>query len=180
MCAVLRTDPWRMAVLEAARDLALPNWAVGAGFLRSAVWDRLHGYAEPSPLSDIDLLFFDPADCSPAREASAETQLGARMTAGLWEVRNQARMHLIHDHSPYRSLEEGLSHWLETPTAVAVRLEADGALTVIAPFGLADLFDLQARPTPVGRARWDDYLARMRAKDWPRRWPRVRVEGLNA
>ena len=88
-------------------------------------------------------------------------------------------MHLINGHPGYQSLEEGLCHWLETPTAVAVRLEPDGALTVIAPFGLADLFDLRSRPTPVGRARWDDYLARMRAKDWPRRWPRVRVEGLN-
>ena len=92
----------------------------------------------------------------------------------------QPGAHAPDQRSPgYQSLEEGLCHWLETPTAVAVRLEPDGALTVIAPFGLADLFDLRSRPTPVGRARWDDYLARMRAKDWPRRWPRVRVEGLN-
>ncbi len=169
-----------MAVLDAARDLALPSWAVGAGFLRSAVWDHLHGYAEPSPLSDIDLVFFDPDDCSPAREASTETHLGAWIADGMWEVRNQARMHLVHGHSPYQSLEEGLCHWLETPTAIAVRLEGNGALTVIAPFGLEDLFAQRARPTPAGRARWDDYLARMRAKDWPRRWPRVKVEGLNA
>jgi hypothetical protein len=178
--ALVRADPWRMAVLEAARDLALPGWAVGAGFLRSAVWDHLHGYAERSPLADIDLLFFDPADVSPEREAAAESRLGEQAAGGLWEVRNQARMHLLHGHRPYRDLEDGLRHWLETATAVALRLEPDDAMTVIAPFGLADLFALRSRPTDEGRARPGDYLARMHSKDWPRRWPQVRVEGLNA
>ena len=169
-----------MAVLEAARELELPDWAVSAGFLRNAVWDHLHGYGEMTPLADIDLIFFDPADLSRDREARAEARLAARMEPGLWQARNQARMHLSHGHPPYRDLADGLCHWLETPTAVAVRLEADGALTVIAPFGLEDLFAPRARPTGEGRVRWDEYLARMRAKDWPRRWPRVRVEGLGA
>ena len=71
MCGLLRADPWRMAVLEAARELELPDWALGAGFLRNAVWDHLHGYGAPTPLADVELSFVDPADLSPEREARA-------------------------------------------------------------------------------------------------------------
>ena len=42
--------------------------------------------------------------------------------------------------------------------AVGVRLEEDGELTVAAPFGLDDVFDLTIRPTPD----------RPVAKDWDR------------
>ena len=59
-----------------------------------------------------------------------------------------------------------------------MRLEADGRLTVIAPLGLGDLLSLRSGPTARGRERYDAYRERMRAKDWPARWPRVRVEGL--
>src|SRR4030095_16451522 len=52
-------EPWRRAVLDAVRRQRLPDWAVGAGFIRSAVWDALHGYTKTTPLSDVDVLFFD-------------------------------------------------------------------------------------------------------------------------
>ena len=37
MSVFILSDPWRMAVLRAVRALALPDWAVGAGFVRNAV-----------------------------------------------------------------------------------------------------------------------------------------------
>ena len=33
-------DGQRMAALEAARHLALPDWCLAAGFVRNLVWDR--------------------------------------------------------------------------------------------------------------------------------------------
>jgi hypothetical protein len=176
--ALVLGDPWRSSVLHAVRDLGLPDWAVGAGFVRNAVWDRLHGFAAPTPLDDVDVLFFGPDDCTTAREKALERALAAAMPGVPWSVRNQARMHLRNGDSPYKSTEDALRYWLETATCVAVRLESDDRLTVIAPLGLDDLLALRSAPTARGRVRREAYLARMRAKNWPARWPKVRVDGL--
>ena len=175
---VLLASPWHRDCLGAVRDLQLPDWAIGAGFVRNAVWDRLHGFARPTPLNDIDVLFFDAARTERAVERAPEDRLAAALPGRPWSLRNQARMHLRNGDRPYGGTEDALGFWLETPTAVAVRLEADGHLTVLAPFGLSDLMDMVGRPTPAGLAKIDQYRARMAAKNWPATWPRVTVEGL--
>src|SRR3546814_13371722 len=48
--------------------------------------------------------------------------------------------------SPYHDTAAAVAHWLETPTAVAVRLEEDDRLTLIAPHGVADLLAGRVRP----------------------------------
>jgi hypothetical protein len=165
-------------VLRAVRTLHLPDAAVGAGFVRNAVWDWLHGYEPPTSLSDVDVLYFDPTDLSPERDGDLERQLAAAMADVPWSVRNQARMHLRNGDSPYADTEDAMRYWLETATCVALRLESDGGLTVIAPYGIDDLMAMRSRPTPRGRERFAAYVARMREKDWPSRWPKVRVDGL--
>ena len=59
---------------------------------------------------------------------------------------------------------------------MAVRLEADGRLTLLAPYGLEDLMALRVRPTLSGQRRAAAYQARMAAKNWPATWPRVVIE----
>lgn len=173
-----KATPSAMACLRAARDLGLPDWAIGAGFVRSLAWDRLSGYEQATPLPDIDVLFFDPADQSTRREAEAEAWLEEQLPGRGWSVRNQARMHAGNGDLPYRDTEDAIAHWLETATAVALRLEADGDLTVIAPHGLADLMAMRVRPTLAGQRRIAAYHARMAAKNWAATWPRVVVESL--
>lgn len=175
---LVRADPWRLSVLRAVRALQLADAAVGAGFVRNAVWDRLHGYGEPTVLADVDVLYFDRADTSREREGALERQLAGAMADVPWSVRNQARMHLGNGDAPYADTEDAMRHWLETATCVALRLEDDDRLTVIAPFGTDDLMGLRSRPTPRGRERFAAYGARMRDKNWPSRWPLVWVEGL--
>ena len=177
--SLLRADPWRMKVLRVVSRLGLPEHAAGAGFVRSAVWDHLQGYEERTSLSDIDVLFFDSGDLGRNREDAAERELRRLLPGEPWQVRNQARMYMRNGDPAYTTLDEALSQWLETATAVAVRLDPDGGMCVVAPFGLEDLFTPRSRPTPAGQRRREAYLARMRAKNWPGRWPMVTVEGLD-
>ncbi len=171
-------DPRRLAVLQAVRALDLPDWAVAAGYVRSAVWDHCHDLAAPTPVADVDVVYFDPSNRDPAADRRAEERLRREMPDVPWEVRNQARMHVRNGDRPYRDTEDALRFYLETATSIGVRLERDGRLTVMAPWGVDDLLGLRARPTPRGRERFDDYLARVRAKNWPARWRKVRVEGI--
>ncbi len=53
---LLLTDPLRMQALLAVRDLQLPDAWIGAGFVRDAVWDHLHGYGQRPVTGDASYL----------------------------------------------------------------------------------------------------------------------------
>lgn len=86
--ALLRTDDLRMDCLRAARELALPDWALGAGFIRNLIWDHLHHKSAPTALNDIDLIYLDSADPDGLAETDHEAWLAVRMPGQQWEVRN--------------------------------------------------------------------------------------------
>jgi hypothetical protein len=170
VAAIVADDAWSMEVLRAVRAFGLADWAVGAGFVRSLVWDRLDGLPARTVLTDVDVLTFDPADTDPETDAAVEAVLRARRPDIPWQVRNQARMHVRNGDAPYASIADAMAHWLETPTAVAVRLEPDDRLAVIAPFGVEDLLAKVIRPTPAGVAKADEYRARVHGRGWAGRW----------
>lgn len=66
-----------------------------------------------------------------------------------WEVRNQARMHILSGHAPYRDSEHAIAHWIETQTCVGVRIKPDGSLKVVAPYGIAENWSLKVTLNPV-------------------------------
>ena len=161
-----------MEQLRAVRRLALPDWCIAAGFVRNRVWDHLHGIAPPRAPADIDVLYYDAGDLSKESEAEYERRLGELLPGLPWQVRNQARMHVWKDLPPHADTVDSMIYWLETVTAVGVRLEADDRITVTAPFGLDDLFAMTLRPNPNRpRAKgWDKAVASARA-----RWPELTV-----
>lgn len=163
-----------MKQLRAARTLGLPDWCIAAGFVRNRVWDHLHGISPPRAPADIDVLYFDAADVSKEREVAYETRLDQMVPGASWEVRNQARMHVAKNLPPHRDTAHAMTFWLETVTAVGVRLESDDTLTVIAPLGADDLVNLRCRPTSFGRTRLDEYEERISKKSWRELWPMVR------
>jgi uncharacterized protein len=175
--ALIASDRRRMAVLRVVRDLGLPDCWVAAGFVRNCVWDHVHGLAASPLLEDIDVIWFDADQRDAARDASLERALRDRDGTLDWSVKNQARMHVRNDDGPYASATDAMRYWPETATAVGVRLGRDDTIEVAAPFGLDDLFGLVVRPTRrFALEKRAVYLARIRAKDWLGRWPRLQIE----
>ena len=175
---LVRSDAAMMATLAAVRDLSLPDGWIAAGFVRNRVWDHLHGYAEPTPLNDIDVVYFDPSCLEKAVEKQFEAALRERLPDRPWSVKNQARMAGINGDPPYRDTTNALEHWCETTTPIGVRLTDTDQLQVLAPLGLEDLFALIVRPTPFARRhppKLRQYRERMVRKNWPGIWPRIRV-----
>jgi hypothetical protein len=171
---IIAQDPVGMKQLRSVRALSLPDWCIAAGFVRNRVWDHLHGISPPRAPADIDVLFFDRADISKEREATYETRLAEMMPGLPWQVRNQARMHVWKGLPQHKSTADAMTYWLETVTAVGVRLEADDSLSVIAPLGTDDLLDLVCRPTGFGRTDLQQYERRIATKRWREMWPKVR------
>ena len=175
---LIRSDSWRMRALIAASALPLPDCWIAAGFVRNAVWDALHGYERPTPLNDVDVLYFDPGDVSRACECRYEAALTQAAPDIPWSVKNQARMHLRNDDTPYKSIIDAMRYWVETATGVAVRLNPDGGIELIAAYGTDDLIDLVVRATPKFTRKPGVFQARMREKDWPAIWPRLTIASL--
>ena len=175
---ILMSDAWSMEVLEIVRTMALPDWAIGAGFVRSLVWDSLAALKARTPLPDIDVLFFDAENVARQQEMEIENRLRGVRNDLPWSVRNQARMHSRNGDAPYKDTHDAIGHWLETPTAVGARLETDGSLKILAPLGLEDLFGLKVSPTASGVGRIDQYRSRMKNKRWADKWPGLQVHDL--
>ncbi len=170
---------WQWDVLRAVRDLRLPDCWVAAGFVRNAVWDLLHEYAEPTPLADIDVLFFLDAPDDAYNEQAYEAALAKALPQHQWQVRNQARMHHVNGFAPFRSAADAMCHWVETPTATGLSLDPLDRLQINAPLGVGDLMGLRVQPGPMFRGeRLPVYRQRIRSKRWPETWPNLRVAGL--
>lgn len=167
--ALLAKDEYRMRCLRVARSLHLPDWFIGAGFLRNAIWDACHQHSAPSPLMDIDLVYFDDKDKTPSRDNALEV-LARDYLPEPWEIRNQARMHEKYSNPPYQNTAHAIAHWVEVPTCVGVRLNDDDTLTFTAPFGLGENWSCQVRMNPEV-PRPDTYKQRLESKRWSERWP---------
>ncbi|WP_334019034.1 nucleotidyltransferase family protein [Alteromonas sp. S015] len=203
---IIKRDPFRVRCLRALRALDLPQGYIGAGFVRNAIWDALHERATPTPLNDIDVIYFSgginppqsvvsadnalelapqPQVYSPslaatksevkAQEQAIERELARMVPQANWQVKNQARMHLVHVHAPYKNCHEAISYWIERETCVAVRLLANDDLDVLAPFGLETNFSGTISINPQ-YPRPDVFSKRLASKNWLDVWPLLKVQ----
>jgi hypothetical protein len=90
---IIADDPVQWRILETVRSLNLPDCWIGAGFVRNAVWDYLHGRSSPSISTDVDVIWFDTERRSPDEDTTLEIALRSLDPTVTWSVKNQARMH---------------------------------------------------------------------------------------
>jgi hypothetical protein len=177
---IVRSSPNLMQVLRTARYLDLPDWLVFSGAVYQRVLNSLTGRDLDYGIKDYDLGYFDP-DVSYEAEDAVIRRVAAAFAAPLSqmvEVRNQARVHLWFEgrfrepYAPLTSSAEALARFVSPLYAVGVRLEASETLTIVAPFGLDDLFAMRLRPNPI---RPTNGFARTAASA-AARWPELNVE----
>ena len=177
---IVRADAGLMHVLTTVRGLGLSDWRVFSGAVYQSVWNAVTGRPAGYGVRDYDLGYFDP-DVSWDAEDVVIKRVAAAFDPpfrDMVEVRNQARVHLWFEGKfgePYEALagtDEALARFVAPAFAVGVRLEADDAISVAAPFELEDVFSLTLRPNPRrGLARgWDRVVANARA-----RWPELTI-----
>jgi len=171
---VIKADPWMMDILRTAQTLNLPDWMIGAGFVRNKIWDHLHGYANPTvPTKDIDLIYFDPHGSDENTDAKLSKEM--KLKTGInWEIVNQTYTHEWHNRGPYKNSEEALADWVEIPTCIAVSLTDEGALRLHAPHGIHDLVNLIVRKNPRCSDS-ESYINRVTEKRWKEKWPRLNI-----
>lgn len=180
LIGIVRADPALMRVLTTVRDLGLPDWRLFSGAVYQGVWNARTGRPVGHGVKDYDIGYFDPDTSWDAEDVFIKRTAAAfdEPLRSLVEVRNQARVHIWfpdHFNEPYEPLthtDEALSRFVAPAFAVGVRLEADDRVTVAAPFGLQDVFDMviRANPNRPKASGWDKVIASARA-----RWPELTV-----
>ncbi len=173
---LIRDDTWMMDVLLAADELDLPNWWIGAGFLRNKIWNALED--KPSEVSrDVDLVRFDKDNVDPEIDWALDKKMQDKYPFAEWEVRNQARMHYKNGLDPFKSTEDGIAHWVETATCIAVKKRA-GELAFLWCYGLDDVLNLVARPIEQYRTKdlLPIFMERLTVKRWQERWPNLTIK----
>ncbi|GKV70097.1 hypothetical protein NCCP2716_25950 [Sporosarcina sp. NCCP-2716] len=178
---LFRDDEWMMTILATVQSLNLPDWWVCAGFVRSKVWDTLHHYKERTSLPDIDVIYYDTSCLDEKEEKRMEQMLNTLHPGEPWSVKNQARMHLANNVSPYSSSFDAISKFPETATALGVKMDDQDQLLLAAPHGVEDVLKMRVTPTPYFREspeRLKLYQDRVAKKAWNLQWGNVRIEEM--
>ncbi|OEH94538.1 nucleotidyltransferase family protein [Bacillus solimangrovi] len=175
---LIKRDQWMMDILEAVKQLNLPDCWVCAGFIRSKVWDTLHEFSERTTMSDIDVIFFDKTNVNEEEEKKWEEQLRIILPNIPWSVKNEARMHMVSGFPPFTSSVDAISKFPETATAIGIRMNEKNDLILTAPHGVGDLFHLVVKPTAYYKETTDRahiYEKRVREKNWQTTWTKLNV-----
>ncbi|HLR53052.1 MAG TPA: nucleotidyltransferase family protein [Candidatus Avamphibacillus sp.] len=174
---LIKEDQWMMSLLRTVKTLHLPDWWICAGFIRSKIWDTLHGFRQRTPLPDIDVIYFNPKNVDKLEEKRIEDKLKSLVPDIPWSVKNQARMHLKNNMPPYSSSVDGISKFPETVTALGVKLDNKDDVILVAPWGIDDIIKLEVRPTPFYKTkdRIKIYEERVMKKEWTTIWKKVNI-----
>ena len=174
--AILRASPPTMQVLTTLSALALPDWLVFSGAVYQRVLNHLGGRPLDYGIKDYDVGYFDASDISYEAEDAVIRRVAAAFEPPLREmveVRNQARVHVWFEgkfgepYEPLTSSAQALERFVSPMFAVGARLEPDGRMTIVAPFGLDDLFARRLRKNPRRPSTNFDHIAAAAKARWP-------------
>jgi hypothetical protein len=179
---LIENDVWMMNILRIVSNLNLPDWWIGAGFVRSKVWDTLHDYNKRTYLPDIDVVYFNKADFAKPETNSVSTKIEEFYQRKLtkkasdvnWSVTNQARMHIFHNTEQYKNSCEAIADWVETATCIAIKLDCSDHIQICSPYGTDDLFKMIVRPTPKYEGS-EVFEKRCELKKWKLKWPHIKI-----
>jgi uncharacterized protein len=175
---LIKEDEWMMNILRAVKSLNLPDWWICAGFVRSKIWDTLHGFKERTPIPDIDVIYFDDTNMEELEEKRLEIRLRNILPDIPWSVKNEARMHVVNNIHPYSSSVDAISKFPETATSLGVKLDEKNDIILVAPWGVDDVINLEVKPTPYfqeSKERAQIYEERITKKNWQDIWYKVNV-----
>ncbi|EPF81728.1 nucleotidyltransferase family protein [Acinetobacter rudis] len=179
-CELLAGHSDLMQRLQYVRHLK-PQAYLAAGVIRNLVWSALHQQPYEIFGTEIDVVYFDQTAGTTWQHEQQQltSALQQAFPENTWDVVNQAYVHhwyRTEQGQPikaYESLEQALATWPETATAIAVALDNDHQLKIVAPFGLDDLMQL--------KLRWNDtlvsyalFLQRIHSKRFLEKWPKLK------
>ncbi len=155
------------SILKTIEEFKSEHLFLTGGSLRNVVWNSLHFYTEDYELEDCDIIFYNQFDTSKEYETFIRQELNYLNPNIRWSVKNQARMHIRNNHTPYTNITDALKSFPETCSAIAI----DKNWSIISPYGLNDLVALLIKPTKFClENEIEVFYNRLAKKTWLDKW----------
>jgi len=176
---VLRKNSLFIKLLNLLKGFGLPEWYVGGGSIGQIVWNYFHNFAPNFGVNDFDVVYFDPNTSYEAEDIFI--QKGKKIFKKFptkVEIRNQARVHLWFPQKtgipmkPFTCVEEAISTFPTTSSAIGVTLNPKNKLKIFAPRGFYDILTITMRANKV---RVSKKAFEKKVKDWSKKWPKLKV-----
>ena len=118
-----------------------------AGSIRELVWNKLENKPSSILRNNLDIYYNDPGE-SYEHYLTIQSTLNQRHSKYLWDLRNIRLKKRHSDKSPDGSaIDAAIANFPEKCSAVGVSRELGGSYSIIAPYGLDDLFTETIVPT---------------------------------
>ena len=174
---LIQNDPVDDGFIEMAKSLGLPDWWICAGFVRSKIWDVLHGFEVRMATPDIDVIYYDSLNIDEAAKIyKTRIEESGRYYPLVSKKSNQ---HAYCEwNSTLSSSVDAISKFPETATALGVKLDERNNVILTAPCGIEDVLSLQVKPTPHFLETKDEYICttnRVNQKNWQSKWPNITI-----
>lgn len=168
-----------MEILMTVRSI-IPDAYIGAGVIRNYIWNCFHNFDTDFSVMDIDIVYYDLYEDYKTKEAQYLQSLLNKYPNYKWDITNQAKVHLWYKDyfgvplQQLSSLENAIGIWPEIATCVAVSLDHKNNLSILAPHGLSDLFNMVVRWNSTF-ITYEQYLQRVNSKRFEQKWPLTKV-----
>ncbi|ETA74442.1 nucleotidyltransferase family protein [Ligilactobacillus equi] len=174
---LLISTPNLQEIFTILRNNGLQEAYLCAGWVRNLVWNNLN-QLEPTYLQDNLDIYYKKNSETAEEHQILTTKLNTHHAKYLWDLHNLASPRPHYSKIPQGdSIQEVLTKFPETCSAVGIRLQTNGQFEILAPYGLADLFELKVKPTPVFLATnsMTAFNERIKRKRWTQRWPKLKI-----
>ena len=166
---ILNKSTYYLEVESIVLRTNLPFLWISGGFLRTIVWDYLFKTEEKPIFNDIDIIYIENTDHK-ISEIEIQNRLTTLNPQFNWSVKEQLNMATKNKHPGYKNINDALTYWVETATAIAINPFGEKK-TLLMPFGSDDLLQGIVKPTTP---QYKDLTAkRAEQKGWKKRWPKL-------
>lgn len=147
-----------------------------AGSVRTLVWNSLMQRKTNLKLGNLDI-FYNAQFESAEEHQVLTTRLNQSYSKYLWSLNNlsQINPHAGH-HQNGQALPDVIAAFPETASAVGVNLDFQGKVSIIAPYGLNDLFEFKLVASPnflTDSTKLAQFHKRVERKNWLTIWPQL-------
>ncbi|MBD3366257.1 hypothetical protein GF360_02835 [candidate division WWE3 bacterium] len=153
-------------------------WYIAAGCVNQTVWNHLTNRKITHGIGDYDIVYWDD-DISKEAELRIQREIKDQFPdlAENLDIVNEARVHLWFEEDfgqkieQYKSLEHAISTWPTTITCIGIT-KRNGEFSVVAPYGLSDLFGMILRPN---LPHVIPEIFEKKVEKWTAKWLELRV-----
>ncbi len=89
--ALIRGSDHTMKLLKTVQQSDMTDAWLSAGSIRNLIWDHLEGKSEPTPMNDVDVIYYDPDHITKEHEKAWDAHLTSITPNIPWECKNQPR-----------------------------------------------------------------------------------------